>query len=271
MESTLTRSVRRSYGLAAPNAGDFLSFYGVVKDDDAAVVAGAVVMVSACFEGGVESSLGYTFTDRKGTYFISIPKPQDYNLLTGFKVRAAKAVIPPEETDYPESFLEKAASGFEQNIIQQEQPKEEFYREYLEGDAEEELYQEQIEILNLPVNYEEKACRELGQDVVQEQQSKVEEPFWENSLEESFEEKYNELQHVPVPVDESRDQDTVNPQVENYPGESDYEDEDEFIYEDKVGESIYLEQQLDYAPAGNYTGSVAYVQGGEIRITIFGA
>ena len=83
-----------------------LNFYGLVKDNDATAVEGAVVMVSACFAGETERLMGSTFTDREGVYFISIPKLPDYHGLMGFKVRAGKAQILPEGVDSPDNLSE---------------------------------------------------------------------------------------------------------------------------------------------------------------------
>ncbi|MDD4238452.1 MAG: fibronectin type III domain-containing protein [Desulfotomaculaceae bacterium] len=94
--------------LIRPGPGEFftgqkmdglLNFYGVVKDNAAAVVEGAVVVVCACFEDGAERLLGATFTDRQGAYLICIPElPDDYRLLS-FKVRAGKAYTLPKGVD----------------------------------------------------------------------------------------------------------------------------------------------------------------------------
>lgn len=78
-----------------------LQFYGTVKDNDAAAVEGAVVVVFACFAGGIERLLGATFTGKQGEYLICIQKPADYHGLLGFKVRAGKAYILPEGVDSP--------------------------------------------------------------------------------------------------------------------------------------------------------------------------
>lgn len=79
-----------------------LHFYGVVRDNNNKVVEGAVVMLSACFAGGNEKVLEHTFTDREGAYFVSVPVPPDDIGITGFKVRAGKAGIIPENKNIRE-------------------------------------------------------------------------------------------------------------------------------------------------------------------------
>ncbi|TEB14421.1 hypothetical protein Psfp_02924 [Pelotomaculum sp. FP] len=102
--------------LIRPDPGEFfegqkmdslLNFYGVVKDTDTAAVEGAVVIICSCHIGGTERSLGSTFTDREGMYFISIPKIPDYHGLIGFKVRAGKAYILPYGVDNPVNLRER--------------------------------------------------------------------------------------------------------------------------------------------------------------------
>lgn len=88
------------------NMDRILHFYGVVKDNDSIAVKGAVVIVFACFAGGVEKALAATFTDREGAYYFGLPKPPDYNQLLGFKVRAGKAYTLPEGVDSPGDLLE---------------------------------------------------------------------------------------------------------------------------------------------------------------------
>lgn len=67
-----------------------LLFYGVVRDDNNKILVGAAVKVFACYKGGIEKPMAYTYTDNEGAYFINIPEPLDYNELDGFKVRAGK-------------------------------------------------------------------------------------------------------------------------------------------------------------------------------------
>lgn len=66
-----------------------LLFYGVVRDDNN-ILAGAAVKLFACYKGGIEKPMAYTYTDNEGAYFINIPEPLDYNELDGFIVRAGK-------------------------------------------------------------------------------------------------------------------------------------------------------------------------------------
>jgi len=100
MKNSLIRPDPRVLFAGQKMAG-LLSFYGVVRDNEAAAVEGSVVIVFASFAGGIEKTLGSAFTDREGTYFISIPKLTDYNGMLGFKVRAGKAYILPEGVDSP--------------------------------------------------------------------------------------------------------------------------------------------------------------------------
>jgi uncharacterized coiled-coil DUF342 family protein len=112
--------------LIRPDPGDFftgqkldgfLNFYGMVKDNDAAAVEGAVVVVFASFTGGTERLLGATITGKQGEYFICIQKLPDYNDLLGFKVRAGKAYILPEGIVSPDDSVTESqdmVSDFEE-------------------------------------------------------------------------------------------------------------------------------------------------------------
>ncbi|OPY59874.1 MAG: hypothetical protein A4E56_03050 [Pelotomaculum sp. PtaU1.Bin065] len=86
---------------AGQKMDELLNFYGVVKDNDAATVEGAAVIVFASSVDGTERLLGSTFTDREGGYLISIPVLPDYHELLGFKVRAGKTYILSEGVDSP--------------------------------------------------------------------------------------------------------------------------------------------------------------------------
>lgn len=77
-----------------------LLFYGVVKDDNNYPIEGAAVMIFACY-GEAETPLGYTFTDKEGTYMINLPEPLDYNKLEGFKVCAGKCSRPADRKTRP--------------------------------------------------------------------------------------------------------------------------------------------------------------------------
>lgn len=88
MKNSLTRLHQKKNGAASKKKDELLSFYGVVRNDDDGSVAGALVMVCACFAGGIEKKLAYTFTNGEGKYLIRIPKLKDNNGLTSFKVRA---------------------------------------------------------------------------------------------------------------------------------------------------------------------------------------
>lgn len=90
----------------------WLKFYGVVRDNNNKVVEGAVVMLSACFAGGNEKVLEHTFTDSEGAYFVSIPMPPGDIGITGFKVRAGKAGIIPENKNQPEHNREGRPGSF---------------------------------------------------------------------------------------------------------------------------------------------------------------
>jgi len=81
-----------------------LLFQGVVRDDHDNVLTGAVVKLFACYQGGIEKPIADTCTDSEGVYLINIPAPVDYDELDGFKVRAGKCSLPPqEEIDQPAS------------------------------------------------------------------------------------------------------------------------------------------------------------------------
>jgi len=99
MERNLISRVTKNHNFADQKICTLLNFYGVIKDNEAVAVEGAVVMVFACFAGGIERSLVSAFTDRKGAYFISIAKLTNYNGLLGFKVRTGKAYMLPEGVD----------------------------------------------------------------------------------------------------------------------------------------------------------------------------
>jgi hypothetical protein len=109
---------RIEHKIAGQKMDRLLYFYGVVKDNYAEAVEGAVVTVIARFAGETEKMLGSTFTDREGAYFISIPKLPDYQGLIGFKVRAGKAHILLDGIDYPGNLMEHTE---EERIPEQEE------------------------------------------------------------------------------------------------------------------------------------------------------
>lgn len=94
--------------ITADEQGNRLSFYGVVKDSHDKVLEGVAVMVFACYRGGIEKPLGYTFTDNEGSYIISIPEFPDYSELDGFKVRAGKGSSPAEGIGHPVNYGKKS-------------------------------------------------------------------------------------------------------------------------------------------------------------------
>lgn len=111
-----------STSLQKPDPGEFfagqimderLYFYGVVKDNAGAAVAGAVVIVCACYPGGTETLLGTTLTDHEGAYLAVIPQIPDEQELLGFNVRAGMACTPLEGVDSP-VYREKHPGGEEQ-------------------------------------------------------------------------------------------------------------------------------------------------------------
>lgn len=94
-----------------------LIFQGVVRDGNNKALEGAAVMVFACYKGGTEKPLGYSFTGEDGAYIVNIPPPPDYKRLEGYKVRAGKGIPPPEgggrKADYGEKPPTKPANrGF---------------------------------------------------------------------------------------------------------------------------------------------------------------
>ncbi|MFZ5649856.1 MAG: carboxypeptidase-like regulatory domain-containing protein [Bacillota bacterium] len=94
-----------------------LLFQGVVRDGNNKALEGAAVMVFACYKGGTEKPLGYSFTGEDGTYIVNIPAPPDYKRLEGYKVRAGKGTLPPDgggrTADYGEKSPTKPANrGF---------------------------------------------------------------------------------------------------------------------------------------------------------------
>lgn len=91
-----------------------LIFQGVVRDGNNKALEGAAVMVFACYKGGTEKPLGYSFTGEDGAYVVNIPPPPDYKSLEGYKVRAGKGIPPPEgggrKTDYGEKSPTRPAN-----------------------------------------------------------------------------------------------------------------------------------------------------------------
>jgi len=103
-----TGRVSKEQDFADRESSELLNFYGVVRDNRSLGVEYAIVMVFACFTGRVEKPLAYTFTDREGRYFISIPNPSDNHDLLGFKVRAGKPHILSEAFDYPVNYKKES-------------------------------------------------------------------------------------------------------------------------------------------------------------------
>lgn len=100
----------KNMGFPAETAGrqeNQLLFCGVVKNDHQEVLEGVAVMAFACYRGGIEKPLGYTFTDHEGAYIISIPEFFDYKDLDGFKVRAGMGSPPPEGIKQPANYGER--------------------------------------------------------------------------------------------------------------------------------------------------------------------
>ncbi len=105
---------------------DVLIFHGVIRDEDAAAVEGAVVMVFAYFQGGTEKVLGYTFTNEEGEYFVSVFKPPDCSGLTGFKIRAGKVCTPREKARLPVHCPTEQGEEFRQDLLHEKEPEEEY-------------------------------------------------------------------------------------------------------------------------------------------------
>lgn len=89
------------YQTNIPDSGqiqnDHLLFQGVVRDDNHRPVKGAAVMLFACYKGGEEQPVGYSFTDSEGAYLLNVPEPPDRNSIAWFRVRAGISVQTTEE------------------------------------------------------------------------------------------------------------------------------------------------------------------------------
>ena len=100
MEKKMT-IITKKQEFAEQDIDAFLNFYGVVKDNRNLNIENAIVMLFACFKGGIEKPAAYTFTDKEGKYFILLPKPPDNHDILKFRVRASKPQIFGKAFDYP--------------------------------------------------------------------------------------------------------------------------------------------------------------------------
>lgn len=125
MKNRVLKHDHRMQDYVGRDPDGYLSFYGVVRDNDAAVVEGAVVMLFACFNDGTETKLGYTLTNGEGAYFLCLPEMSDPTRLTGFKVRAGKAHIFPDEYGQRGEPIEEPSVDLEQNAAPEEVPEKE--------------------------------------------------------------------------------------------------------------------------------------------------
>lgn len=98
--------------------GGLLRFYGMVKDNKGLELDNVIVMVFARFTGGIEKPLDYTFTDKEGRYFISIPMLPDNHDLLGYKVRAGKPQIPSKVFDCPVNCSKEQEQEPEPDTVQ---------------------------------------------------------------------------------------------------------------------------------------------------------
>jgi len=94
--------------------GERLYFQGIVMDNQGLGVSHSLVLLLACFAGGLEKPLGYSFTDQEGRYLISIAKPAGCPGLLGYKVRANQMELPssivtPDSS--PKEFCPASAAG----------------------------------------------------------------------------------------------------------------------------------------------------------------
>lgn len=213
MKSTLTRPGSETNNFTAPETNGLLRFYGVVKNDNNSVVQGAIVMLFACLEDGVENLLGYTCTDNRGQYFLTTPSPTNYTELIGFKVRACIEGIMPEIIAVPENYVEEEPNSFEQNEVEGE-----FAVVGYSGGPNVPV-QDEIIKTDCAVNLRE-SCENSGQVT---QQACI------------------ELGH---------DNKTIN--------------------EDAVSKRYFLPPQMDNTLTDSSSGSVAYLRGNEIWVTVFG-
>ncbi|MFZ3172449.1 MAG: hypothetical protein WA118_10750 [Carboxydocellales bacterium] len=203
MKSTLTRPGSETNNFTAPEINGLLRFYGVVKNDNNSVVQGAIVMLFACLEDGVENSLGYTCTDKRGQYFLTTPSPTDYTELIGFKVRACINGKMPEIIALPENYVEEEPNSFAQNEV-------------------------------------EEACIELGHDNVQVEYENVQVEY------ENVQVKHAGLKQKSEALNDKK------------------------INEDAVSKRYFLPPQMDNTLTDSASGSVAYLRGNEIWVTVFG-
>lgn len=113
MKKKLTGRVSAMHGLAKKENDEHLYFHGTVKYNQGLAAGGAVVMLLACFVGGVEKPLGYTFTDQEGRYLIATSKLLGEPELLGYKLVAGKPDIPGQVFKCSDVSPQETSQGLE--------------------------------------------------------------------------------------------------------------------------------------------------------------
>lgn len=173
MDNSLVRPDLGERHFSGQKVHEPINFYGVLKGDDATAVDGAVALVFHCDAGGHERSLGYTFTNREGSYSIYVPKPPDQHDLPGLIAREGKEQ--PEET-HDHKPLKKASVNIKSISMN--------------------VYQDQTCIMSEGFarsdSHQEESCKELRQSIVQSER--------DHSREESVpgQEKNLKQEHEPL-------------------------------------------------------------------------
>ncbi|MFA7468382.1 MAG: hypothetical protein WCY82_08965 [Desulfotomaculaceae bacterium] len=118
MDKNSTGQVSEEYNFADQRINAWIHFHGVVGDNQSLAVENAIVMVFACFNGGLEKPLAHTLTGDDGRYFISIPRPPDNPNLMKFKVRAGKPHLTRKSFYYQVIALKDPCTEQEPDTVQ---------------------------------------------------------------------------------------------------------------------------------------------------------
>ncbi len=113
MNKKLTGCACTMHDSAVTENDERLCFHGIVKDNNGLSVGDAIVLLLACFGGGIEKPLGYTLTDREGQYFIAIPKLSGDHELLRYKLMASKLDVPGQLFNYPDNLLKDTYQDLE--------------------------------------------------------------------------------------------------------------------------------------------------------------
>lgn len=273
MQSTLNGPGYTEHPLQKQNTDNLLNFYGVVRDNYATPMEGAIVIVLACFEGGITSPLGYTFTDREGNYLLTLPKPTEYHTLTGFKVKAAKTGLFPEEDGNWSGIsreelvnVEEANNPVSQEKIEITSPIEEVE---LINPVEVVELTNPVEIVELTYPLEEVEKVNSVENVWKVNPAEEKTDYKVGEIKTVYQKQTNTKQDmikVTIPLNQATDdkEEKISTDFSPYVN-------NRYISENEVGESGNLNQQFDYKVTGNCSGSIVYVKGGQIHFTVFGS